>query len=209
MISFLLGIILFISTSSSFAQGEVEFSQSPDEIQEITESSEAPEGPSFTDELRALGHTRFDIAAIRDPRFPELVERAFNQSNISLMSLNKKKQIFREQFKDSKLNELLAKFPLVESILADVLTDRDSIVGLIRLVQKERELSYFLLGIVILFILNLILKKMIVNPDGNFLIRFFQRMMVNLLTMGLTIGVLFYLFQKELSPIVRIVKSHF
>lgn len=208
MISFLLGIILFISTSSSYAEGEVEFSQSPDEIQEITENS-APAGPSFTDELRSLGHTRFDIAAIRDPRFPELVERAFNQSNISLMSLNKKREIFRAQFKGSKLNELLDKFPLVESVLADVLTDRDSIVGLIRLIQKERELSYFLLGIVILFILNIILKKMVVNPDGNFLVRFFQRMMVNLLTMGLTIGVLFYLFQKELSPIVRVVKSHF
>ena len=209
MISFLLGIILFISASSSFAEGEVEFSHSADEIQEITESSEVPEGPSFTDELRALGHTRFDIAAIRDPRFPELVEKAFNQSNISLMSLNKKREIFRAQFKGSKLNELLDKFPLVESVLADVLTDRDSIVGLIRLIQKERELSYFLLGIVILFILNIILKKMVVNPDGNFLVRFFQRMMVNLLTMGLTIGVLFYLFQKELSPIVRVVKSHF
>lgn len=208
MISFLLGIILFISASSSFAEGEVEFSQGPDEIQEITESS-APEGPSFTDELRAMGHTRFDIAAIRDPRFPELVERAFNQSNISLMSLNKKREMFRAQFKDSKLNKLSARFPLVESILADVLTDRDSIVGLIRLIQKERELSYFLLGIVILFILNIILKKMVVNPDSNIVIRFFQRMMVNLLTMGLTIGVLFYLFQKELSPIVRIVKSHF
>lgn len=207
MISFLLGIIFFISTSLSYAQREVEFSQS-DEIQEITQES-VQEGTSFVDELRAFGHKRLDLAAIRDPRFPVLIEKAFEQSNLSLMSLDKKREVFRDQFKGSKLNELLSKYPLVESILVDVLTDRDSIMGLIHIVHKEKELSYFFLGVVILFIFNIILKKMIVNPDRNFLIRFFQRMFINLLTMSLTIGVLFYLFQKELSPMIRVIRSHF
>lgn len=208
MISFLLGIILFISTSSSFAEGGVEFSQSSDEIQEVTQDS-VQEGASFVDELRSFGHKRLDLSAIRDPRFPGLIEKAFEQSNLSLMSLDKKREIFREQFKGSKLNELLSQYPLLESILVDVLTDRDSIMGLIHMVQREKELSYFFLGVVILFLFNIILKKMIVNPDRNFLIRFFQRMFINLLTMSLTIGVLFYLFQKELSPMIRVVKSHF
>ena len=206
MISFLLGIFLIFSTSSSFAEGEVDFLEMPNEIEQVEET--AKEQTSFAEELKKLGHSRIDLNTLRDPRFSEVVEKAYNESNISLLSLKKKKELFREQLEGSKLNELLAKFPVVENILADVLTDRDSMMGLLRMIQKEKELTTFFYAIIILFILNFILKKLVVNFKANIVVRFFQRTMVNLLTTALVIGVLFHLFEKELSPMIRVIKAH-
>lgn len=206
--------ILLLSLQASFSySGEEVFEV--DEIQEVIDETQAlahsakTENPTdLLKELKRLGYDKLDISALKDPRVSEIVGKQFDESNISLMSLKNKRKIFAEHFKDSALKIYLDKAPKVRDVFIDVATDKASIMGFLAIVQREDRINilYVVLGS---FILNLILRKIIINPDGNFIFKFIQRVTINLFCSLTMLAVIFFLFKKELTPAIKVISSHF
>ncbi len=203
MIKIFLGLLLLLVTSFSFAENEVTEFEEMDEIQEIIDRNK--EIHTSTENI----FPTINLEALKDPRIKDKISKQFDESNISLMSLEKKIKYFNEHFEGNPLKELLDRVPKIRDIFVDVITDKKSILGLLSIFQKEKERLYALYIIVGLFILNIILRKIFISAQTGFFSRFILRMTISLFCSILTIGSLFYLFQKELSPIVKIVKSHF
>ena len=211
MISFFLAIVLMFSTSLSLAEREVEDFQM-DEIQEVISENQhslSSDSNSLLKDLNDNGHQHLGLKALSDPRIKEVIAKQFDESNISLMSLETKRQYFNDQFKDSFLKEILEKVPRIRDVFIDVITDKDSMLGLVSIFQKEKERIHFFYVVIASFILNILLKKLLINGSAHFLMRLFQRLTVNFFCFLLTTGALFYLFSKELKPITKVISSHF
>ncbi|HLT23178.1 MAG TPA: hypothetical protein VKZ84_07035 [Bacteriovoracaceae bacterium] len=203
MTRILLGLLLLLVTSFSQAEDEVTGFEEMDEIQEIIDQNQKIV-QSHKNIFPALG-----LDALKDPRIKDKISKQFDESNISLMSLEKKIKYFNEHYEGNPLKGLLDKVPKIRDIFVDVITDKKSILGLLSIFQKEKERLYALYIIIGLFILNILLRKLIIGPEAGFFSRFILRMTISFFCSLLTIGSLYYLFQKELSPIVEVVKSHF
>lgn len=209
MIHFVLAIFLMFSASFSFAEEEA-LNNEMDEIQEVIEESSLSENSdSLLNDLNKAGHSNLGLKALTDPRVKDVIAKQFDDSNISLMSLAQKRAYFNEHFKDSHIKVLLDKIPKAQDVFVDVITDKDSMLGLISIFQKEKERIHLLYVVIGVFFFNLILKKIIINPSSHFLMRLIQRMTVNIFCFFLTSGALFYFFKKELTPIVRVIRTHF
>lgn len=198
-------ILLMMVSSFSIAEGEDNHYEE-DEIQNVIRENEYQTN-DLASELKEIGYNKLGLDALKDPRVKDLIAKQFDDSNISLMSLENKRKIFNDQFKNSTLKEVLDNFPKVKDIVIDVITDKNSIIGLISIVQKHERI-YVIYILVSALIINLILKKIFAS-SSNFLLRFFQRLLVNAFTFLLVLTTLFFLYKKELSPIVKIVASHF
>lgn len=211
MIKILLGILLIIQASFSFAEEEVfdEITE-VDEIEEVIRDTAKFKDSEVNDllkDLQGLGHDKLDLKALKDPRIIELIEKQFDESNISLMSLDQKRKLFQEEFKEVPLKAYLDKVPKVRDVVIDVITDKKSMMGLISIYQHEHRI-YLLYVIIGVFILNLILKKILIHSETNFVFRFFQRLSINIFCSFLMLIINFYLFRKELTPLAKLIASH-
>lgn len=206
MIQFVLAFFLVISSSLSLAESELEI----DEIQEIIADSQfSSHTPDFSQELKKIGHDKLDLQALKDPRILEIVEKQFDASNISLQSMEEKRKHFNEGLQGSFLSELLSFTPKLRDIMADILTDKKSMIGLMSIFQKEKERSYLLYMFIGVIVLNIILRKTLISASTHFFIKFLQRIFINFFTFALSSWAFYSLFTKELSPLIKIIKSHF
>lgn len=198
--------ILLLSWSSFSIAEEEDFYNEIDEIQTILED-DGNQNNDFLVELKKLGHNNLGLASLKDPRVKGLIAKQFDESNVSLLSLDDKRKIFNAQFKDSTINEVLDKFPKLKDVIIDVITDKNTMLGLISIVQKHESLNLIYI-LVSMIIINFILKKIFASSP-NFLFRFIQRIIINIFTSLLVITTLFFLYKKELTPLVKVVTSHF
>lgn len=205
MTRLLLGFLLILVTSFSFAEDEVtgfDEINERDEIQEIIDKN--PEDTQYQE----YNFSALALKALKDPQIKEKIAKQFDESNISLMSMDQKRKHFNQFYKNSFFKAALDKVPKLRDIFIDVITDKDSILGLLSIFQKEQERLYALYFIISVFILNFILKKLFIVPGTGFFSRLFLGLTISGFSWLLTIGGLFYLFQKELAPIVKVVKFH-
>src|SRR5690606_11804464 len=92
-------ILLMMVSSFSIAEGEDNHYEE-DEIQNVIRENEY-QTDDLASELKEIGDNKLGLDALKGPRVKGLIAKQFDDSNISLRSLENKRKIFSDEFKDS------------------------------------------------------------------------------------------------------------
>lgn len=144
-----------------------------------------------------------------DEKGRERLKQLFAQSGIRNQSPELIKAMIMGKVKDRPFEKIFQRFPKLLDIAVDVFRDKDAMPGLIDILGRKRELKIYMYVCIGIFIFGFFMRKFLIPKNWGFTKRLFLRMTLSLLLMGVSIGVFYKLFQREISPTVKIVMAHF
>ena len=121
-------------------------------------------------------------------------------------SRHKKKEAENE---GQPLGKLFKRFPKLLDICVDIVRDAEALPAFVGILGKKERLKKYFYVWLGLFILSFLIKRYIFPKKWSWAKRLFAGSFMSLLFLSISLSVFYQLFDKELSPILSVMKNHF
>lgn len=197
MKSLFLFLLTFIFLSlPGFAQEDDKFT--PKKTSEI----------SSQDELKELGYDSITIWALMDERVIRYLQNGLKSGGQDL-PLETVKEIILEKAKGSAFHDFLKNNPAFLNGLADLMRNRRAISSFLGLFLRKDDIRTFGFIWLCFLVMGWLIKKMFFKPEWPKWKHALLSVSVTLLVVYLTMFTFYHVFEKELSPSVKIIQKHY
>jgi hypothetical protein len=162
---------------------------------------------SLVDEMKKLGHQSLTPQAILDPKMVDTFKIMIYQSGFHTMSRDQAKAMIIANVKGKFLEKVFTTFPKFLDISADIMIDRKALPNFLDIIKRQNDLKFFLGISLFLFILSFFLKKVFIPKNARFFHSLFISLTITVFMTAGTFGIFFLMFQKELGPMIEVIKK--
>ncbi len=160
-------------------------------------------------ELKKIGYEKLNPEAFLDPKVIGVVQQMFRENPIRKLSRADAKKQILDRLKEGKVKNYFLKNPKITDGIVDLIQDSEAIPSLIGIFLKKAELKLYGCIWIVLIILTWLFKKIFFNKHWTRGKSILMGLMTHFFVTVISIGIFYYLFQKEIAPSVRIISRYF
>lgn len=115
------------------------------------------------------------------------------------------KEFFHKSFKDSKIEELFNKYPVIVDKMILIIRSDEVIPNFVKMSQDKDRMIYFVSAILVTFIFGFITKRIFYGPKSSFLGMCGGFILHGFFMFLVRLGVIFFFYRNELTPLINII----
>ncbi|HXH74502.1 MAG TPA: hypothetical protein VNJ08_06030 [Bacteriovoracaceae bacterium] len=163
---------------------------------------------TILEELKKAGHKSLDLAAMMDPRMMPAMKRTIKESGMQNMGHAQAKSMIMLKVKDKPMEKVFSMFPKLHNMAAGILIDPDAISSLLDIIPRKEDLKFFGWCSLGLFAFGILLRHLLISKKAGFLQRLFFSLSVHAFITLVIFGLFFIMFEKEVSPSLKVVARY-
>lgn len=160
------------------------------------------------EEIKKLGHTQLDAAAMFDKKVVAILQKTFRDGLLSKLPPEDVRTMILEKVKGSHLESLLKEFPKVLDVLVALLRDKEAFAGLLGIFARKDDLKTYGYICIGLFLFGMFVKSRIIKPKWTFFKRFRYSMTVSIILTSITFYLFFSYFGDEIAPTIDVISKN-
>ena len=176
--------------------------------QEALKAQPANEPVSVHDELKKLGYDSIDMTSLSDEKVVALVRKVIKESKLSEVPPSELKALLLKQAHGSPYEKILKNHPKILNCMVDILRSEEAMSSLVGIFLRKGDFKLYVGIWICLIILGILFKMIFFNPDWNPWKFRFLSLIVSLIVMIISVNMFYKIFEKELSPSVKIISKH-
>lgn len=176
--------------------------------QEAYKAQPAQEPVSVQDELKKLGYDSINMTSLSDERVVELVRKVLKVNKLSEVPPSEIRALLLKEAQGSAFEKILKNHPKILNCLVDIMRSEEAMSALIGIFLRKSDFKLYIGIWICLIILGILFKMIFFNPDWNPWKFRILSLLVSLIVMVTSINMFYRIFEKELSPTVKIVSKH-
>jgi hypothetical protein len=115
----------------------------------------------------------------------------------------------KENTKTSYLAPVLERYPLVGVFIVRMVKDKEALPFLAKILEDHKRLLRYLYWLIGLFIIGIIARRLLINREAHFFIRFMQSLFCFTMMLSARLFITYTIFAKELDPTIKVFKRSF
>lgn len=197
-----------VEEDETLRQLEAEQKARMEKMKMIQQSTEAMKPKNPVEELKKLGHSQLNAAALLDEKVVAYLQQTLKEGGMSKVPPEQVRKMLQEKMKGHFMESVVQQFPKLLDIFVDVLRDKDAMPGLLNIFKRKDDLKTYGYLWLAIFVFGMWFKGRIIKPKWPFLRRFKYSSIVSLVLTSSTIYLFYSMFNQELSPTLAIVGKH-
>lgn len=148
---------------------------------------------------------KVDPSKLLNPKNIEMFKQMLKESKMQDLPPEKVRELIMMKVAGKPMERVFKQYPKLLDIAVAIFKDREALPAFIGIMGKQDQLKFFSACALAFFIFGFVLKRLFVRKDASLLKRLTISMMVQAaITIG-TFGFFYYLFEKEVGPVVRVI----
>lgn len=194
---FLISFLLF--SLPGFTQGEeIDFDQN-------REASQF----NIAVELNNAGFKSLEAKDLFNEKVVAIIKRAFQENRIGEQPLEIQHAIIMGAVKDQPIEKVFLRYPKLLDVVTALIADKEAIPSLLNIILRKNDLKVFGWISLSLLISGFLLRKLITSRKAGFFKRLFIRTCLGLGIACTSMTIFYHMFEAEVSPTIRVVRSRF
>jgi hypothetical protein len=176
---------------------------------EKTKDDLANVGSGAIAELQKSGELSLDSIGKMDEKTISFLQEKLRDAHMDRVPADQVRAAILSKSEGKPLGKLFKSYPKLLDVCVDIVRDAEALPAFVGILgKKERLKNYFYVWLG-LFILSFLIKRYIFPKKWSGPKRFFAGTFMSLLFLSISLSVFYQLFEKELSPILNVMKKHF
>ncbi len=169
----------------------------------------ADAGSGAMAQLQKSGEINLAALSKMDEKTIAFLQEKLRAAHMDRVPADQVRAAILEKSEGKPLGKLFNSFPKLLDICVDIVRDADALPAFVGILSKQDRLKTYFYVWLGLFILSILIKRYIFPKKWTRIKRFFAGNLMSLLFLSISLSVFFQLFQKELLPILSVLKKHF
>jgi hypothetical protein len=160
-------------------------------------------GSNMLDDLKKLGNNDFF-----EESFQHHLKEVMANNPMQTLSMDEVRSMLLERVKGRPAEKLFKKYPKTLDISAGILRDREALPALAGILNRVGDLKLYIYISLGLLVFSFLFKRIFFPRDWTFLRRVSMSVLLSLVMTGLSFGVFYYFFSKEVTPTIAVIRQH-
>jgi hypothetical protein len=181
------------------------------QVKQIEKTTEVLNKPILNpiEEMKKLGHQQITPAAILDKKVLEMLQKFFMSGVLDKISHEEVKKQMQDKLKGTLGESLFERYPGLLDLFAKIIRDKHALVGMTSILMRRDDLKTFFYIGVGLFLLTMYIAHRLVKPKWRFLRRLGWKTVINFCASLVHMGVFYFIFSSDITPVAAIILKHF
>lgn len=197
------------------------FTQEDDAVDVTSNDEKAIEDLEVSKRAQALNHapvgiledlkkdaSKIDLKALLDPKTMEILKQTIKNGRIQDLPPTQIRAMILDQVKGRPMEKVFEKFPKLLDITVDIVRDPNAFNGLLDILPRVDDLTFFGYCSIGLLLLGFLLKRFFVRKNASFSKRFLVSILIHTIVTLSAFGLFYSMFQKQISPTLKVISRH-
>jgi hypothetical protein len=160
-------------------------------------------------ELQKAGFKSLEAKDLLNEKVVALIKRAFKENSIGEQPVEIQRAIIMGAVKNQPIEKVFLHYPKLLDIVTALVADKEAIPSLLNIVVRKNDLKIFGWISLSLLVSGFLFRKFIVSKKAGFIKRLLIRTCLGLGLACTSMTIFYHMFEAEVSPTIRVVKSRF